>query len=262
MLTKEHFVSARTARDRSIVAQLRILSESEQCADMHASLGRLNELQRPACVDAATWAAWKRRDRHVLSQVLEARMEQGRDLSKGGSPALLVGVAKFEAALKACDKIGAANCEGMGDCVDLAVEVLLWMVDACELVANAGHGEDNIASCKVRRIPRKPSVSCCFSAAWCERCADILSDVRSDVLLLANSERLSWSNRRTSSSSSTRRISDTKRAETRCSGCRSAHPGSSVSRSVRAASFPTCFGFLQGAELAVLFPGAGGCRSA
>ncbi len=152
MLTKEHFVSARMARDRSIVAQLRALSESDQCAEMHSSLGRLNELQRPACVDAGTWAAWKRRDRHVLSQVLEARMEQGRDLSKGGSPALLVGVAKFEAALKACDKIGAANCEGMGDCVDLAVEVLLWMVDACELVANAGHGEDNIASCKVNEI--------------------------------------------------------------------------------------------------------------
>ncbi len=111
-------------------------------------------------------------------------MEQGRDLSKGGSPALLVGVAKFEAALKACDKIGAANCEGMGDCVDLAVEVLLWMVDACELVANAGHGEDNIASCKVRRgagpvtgapSPASPMrVSVSVSGFW----------ARSDALLL------------------------------------------------------------------------------
>jgi hypothetical protein len=148
-LTKEHFINARMARDRSIVAQLRLQSESEQCGEMHSSLGRLNEVQRPACVDAATWAAWKRRDRHVLSQVLEARIEQGRDASKGGSPGLVVGVAKLEAALKACDKIGSSNCEGMGDCVDLAVEVLLWMVDACEVVANAGHAEDNLSSCKV-----------------------------------------------------------------------------------------------------------------
>ena len=149
-LTKEHFVSARMARDRSIVSQLRLLSESEQCGDMHASLGRLNEVQRPACVDATTWSAWKRRDRHVLSQVLEARIDQSRDVCKGGSPALVVGFAKLEAALKACDKSGSSNCEGMGDCVDLAVEVLLWMVDACEIVANAGHAETNLASCKVR----------------------------------------------------------------------------------------------------------------
>ena len=140
------------ARDRSIVAQLRLRSESEQCSEMHASLGRLSEVQRPSCVDASTWATWKRRDRHVLSQVLEARIEQGRDASKGGSPALIVGVAKLEAALKACDKSGSSTCEGMGDCVDLAVEVLLWMVDACEVVANAGHAEASLASCKVTGI--------------------------------------------------------------------------------------------------------------
>jgi len=147
-LTREHMIQARLARDRSIVAQLRAGGEAEVCADMHAALSRLAELPRPACVDATTWAAWKRRDRSVLAQLLEGRMELVRDLSKGGSPALQAVLAKLDTALKACDKIGGSSGDGLGDCVDLAVEALFWMVESCEMVAGLGHDEASLASCK------------------------------------------------------------------------------------------------------------------
>eukprot|EP00960_Hanusia_phi_P074616 768277-Hanusia_phi.AAC.1 len=143
----EQILELRLGRDNSILMHLATSTDSESCADLYSYLQRLTDVHRPVSVTSQTWAAWKKKDKHIFSPLLEARIEQIRD-SRVGSPVLLAGMAKYEAALKTCEKMGDSDIVAMQDLDDINVQILIWMAEAGFTTCSVGHSDSCIADCQ------------------------------------------------------------------------------------------------------------------
>ena len=143
----DQILELRLGRDNSILTHLATSTDSESCADLHSYLQRLTDVHRPVTVASQTWAAWKKKDKHVFSPLLEARIEQIRD-SRVGSPVLLAGMAKYEAALKTCEKMADSDIVAMKDLDDINVQILIWMAEAGSMTCSVGHSDSCIADCQ------------------------------------------------------------------------------------------------------------------
>jgi hypothetical protein len=114
-----------------------------------------SQVQRPAAVDAASWAAWKRRDKVFGPPLMEARVGQLRDARAApaearAAPTLLASVVKYEDIFKAADKLAPPDmAEHAAVVADLTIEGLLWAADACcaaaACCATADEGADKAA---------------------------------------------------------------------------------------------------------------------
>ena len=152
----QDFISHRYRRDVYIVEQLRVCSDAESCLALRECVLRLSDVPRPGWMDAHAWSVWRKKDKTVLLQLLEVRIEHERDLSKAAPAPLLVRVDQYQEVVKACDKMVAVEGEGSGDGVELArqsrefaVEAMLWMAESCQHIASTGDSWDAcMAACE------------------------------------------------------------------------------------------------------------------
>jgi hypothetical protein len=152
----QDFIAHRFRRDVYIVEQLRACSDAESCLALRECVLRLSDVPRPGWMDAHAWSVWRKKDKTVLLQLLEVRIEHERDLSKAAPAPLLVRVDQYHEVVKACDKMVAVEGEGTGDGVELArqsrefaVEAMLWMAESCQHIASTGDSWDAcMAACE------------------------------------------------------------------------------------------------------------------